>query len=329
MPSSRRFLSAVAVSSAIFAAEAHAETPTTIVFGLNWLAQGEHCGFYQAEAKGLYDAAGLDVTLEPGGPDRNIPLLVAAGTVDLGMGSSFTTLNMLNEGIAAKTVASFFQKDPQTLVAHPRQGVEKLEDLKGRPIMIAKFSQLEFWQFLKAQYGFSDDQVRAYTYSAAPFLADPTAVQQGYITEDALLLGAELPEPPVSILLADYGYQNYATTVFGAKAFLEANADAVKAFLAATAEGYRQCIAGDYADAMKAVMAENPDHSAELFHFKLKQMIDRGLVLSGDAEAGGIGAMSDARWKEFFDLMVASGVYPTTLDYKAAYTLDYLPKSPG
>ena len=329
MSSSSRFLSAVAVVGAVFAVEARAEDPTKIVFGLNWLAQGEHCGFYQAEAKGLYDAAGLDVTLEPGGPDRNIPLLVAAGTVDLGMGSSFTTLNMLNEGIEAETVASFFQKDPQTLVAHPGQGVETLDDLKGRPIMIAKFSQLEFWQFLKARYGFTDDQVRAYTYSAAPFLADPTAVQQGYITEDALLLGAELPEPPVSILLADYGYQNYATTVFGAKPFLEANADAVKAFLAATAEGYRQCIAGDYADAMKAVMAENPDHSEALFHFKLKQMIDRGLVLSGDAETGGIGAMSDARWKEFFDLMVASGVYPATLDYKAAYSLDYLPKNPS
>jgi NitT/TauT family transport system substrate-binding protein len=232
---------------------------------------------------------------------------------------------MLSEGIEAETVASFFQKDPQTLVAHPGQGIETLEDLKGKPIMIAKFSQLEFWQFLKAKYGFTDEQIQPYTYSAAPFLADPTAVQQGYITEDALLLGKDLPAPPVSILLADHGYQNYATTVFGAKPFLEANADAVKAFLAATAEGYRQCIAGDYADAMKLVMAENPDHTEELFHFKLKQMIDRGLVLSGDAETAGIGAMSDARWKEFFDLMVASGVYPADLDYKAAYSLDYLP----
>lgn len=317
-------LAAGAVAALLSVGAAEAATPIT--FGLNWLAQGEHCGFYQAEAKGLYEAAGLDVTLEPGGPDRNVPLLVAAGNVDLGMGSSFTTLNMMSEGIEAQTIASFFQKDPQTLVAHAGQGVETLEDLKGRPIMIAKFSQLEFWVFLKARYGFSDDQVRAYTYSAAPFLADPTAVQQGYITEDTLLLGKELPEPPVSILLADYGYQNYATTVFGTKAYLEANADAVKAFIAATAEGYRQCIAGDYEEAMAAVIAANPDHSEELFHFKLKQMIDRGLVLSGDAETGGIGAMSDARWKAFFDVMVESGVYPADLDYTAAYSLDYLPQ---
>jgi len=294
-------------------------------FGLNWLAQAEHCGFYEAEAKGLYKEAGLDVELIPGGPDRNIPILVAAGELDLGMGSSFTTLNMLNEGIPAKTVAAFFQKDPQTLVAHAGQGVETLEDLKERPVMIAKFSQYEFWQFLKTKYGFSDENIRPYTYSAAPFLADPKAVQQGYVTEDALLLGKELPEPPVSVLLADYGYQNYATTVFGTDAWIDAHKDAVKAFLKATAAGYALCMKGDYADAMKAVIAANPDHSEELFDFKMKQMGDRGLVVSGDAETGGIGAMTDARWKDFFDTMVASGVYPPALDYKAAYTLEFLP----
>ncbi|MBB5752911.1 ABC transporter substrate-binding protein [Prosthecomicrobium pneumaticum] len=298
----------------------------TIRYGLNWLPQAEHCGFYEAQEKGLYKAAGLDVTIEPGGPDRNVPLMVSAGQLDLGMGSSFTTLNLLKEGIAAQTVAAFFQKDPQTLVAHAGEGVETLEDAKGKAVMIAKFSQYEFWQFLKTKYGFRDEDLRPYTYSAAPFLADPKAIQQGYVTEDALLLGKELPQPPVVILLADYGYQNYATTVFGTKAYLESHADAVKAFLRATAEGYAACIAGDYQAAMKAVLAANPDHSEELFHFKMKQMIERGLVLSGDAESGGLGAMSDARWKDFFDTMVASGVYDASLDYKAAYSLDYLPK---
>ena len=191
--------------------------------------------------------------------------------------------------------------------------------------MIAKFSQYEFWQFLKTKYGFSDENIRPYTYSAAPFLADPKAVQQGYVTEDALLLGKELPEPPVSVLLADYGYQNYATTVFGTDAWIDAHKDTVKAFLKATAAGYALCMKGDYADAMKAVIAANPDHSEELFDFKMKQMGDRGLVISGDAEAGGIGAMTDARWKDFFDTMVASGVYPPALDYKAGYTLEFLP----
>lgn len=315
----------LATTLAVLFAAGPATAAEKIRFGSNWLPEAEHCGFYEAEAKGLYKAAGLDVEIIPGGPDRNIPILIAAGELDLGIGSSFTTLNMLKEGIPAKTVAAFFQKDPQTLVAHAGQGVSTLEDLKGRPIMIAKFSQFEFWQFLKQKYGFTDEQIRPYTYSAAPFLADPKAVQQGYITEDALLLGKALPEPPVSILLADYGYANYATTVFGTTAYLDAHKDAVKAFLKATAEGYALCDKGDYDGAMKGIIKANPDHSEELFHFKMKQSTERGLVSSGDAKTGGIGTMTDARWKDFFDTMAASGVYPADLDYKSAYTLEFLP----
>jgi NitT/TauT family transport system substrate-binding protein len=240
------------------------------------------------------------------------------------MGSSFTTLNMQNNGVDGVTVAAFFQKDPQTLVAHADEGVSTLADLKGRPIMVAQFSIQEFWQFLKQKYGFSDDQLRPYTYNAAPFLADPKAVQQGYVTEDALLLGSQLPKPPVILLLADYGYAVYATTVYGLRSWLDAHPDAVKQFLAATAEGYRQCDAGEAPEGMKLMLTTNPDHSEALYHFKLKEMRERKMVTGGDAEKLGIGAMTAARWKDFFETMSGAGVYPRALDYTKAYTLKFV-----
>jgi NitT/TauT family transport system substrate-binding protein len=297
-----------------------------IRFNLNWLPEGEHCGFFQAKAAGTYEQAGLDVELRSGGPDINVPLLVSNGTVDLGMGSSFTTLNMIDQGIPGLTVAAFFQKDPQTLVAHPDQGIAKLADIKGRPVMIGKFSQQEFWQFLKQKFAFTDDQLRPYTYSAAPFLADPTAIQQGYVTEDAFLLGAQMPKPPVVLLLADYGYQNYATSVFGLRTFIDKNTKSVQAFVDATRKGFEACMAGDYAAGMKLLLTMNPDHGEPLFHFKLKEMKERGMVDGGDAATLGIGAMTDARWKDFFDTMSAAGIYPAKLDYKSAYTLAFVKK---
>jgi NitT/TauT family transport system substrate-binding protein len=301
-----------------------AQAAEKVRFGLSWLAQAEHCGFFQAKAMGLYDKAGLDVEIVNGGPDRNLPLQIGAGDLQLGMGSSFTTLRMLQQGLPAQTVAAFFQKDPQTLVAHADSGVASLSDLKGRPIMVAKFSQQEFWQFLKRRHGLADEQLRQYTYSAAPFLADPRAVQQGYVTEDAVLLGKALPKPPVSILLADYGYRNYATTVFGAKTYIDGKPQVVQAFIDASRAGWQQCLTGDYGPAMKAVIAMNPPHTEELFHYKMKQIRERGLVDSGDARAMGLGAMTDARWKEFFDVMAAAGVFPPALDYKSAYTLKFV-----
>lgn len=298
-------------------------------YGLSWLAQAEHCGFFQAKATGLYEKAGLDVEIVNGGPDRNLPLSIAAGDLQLAMGNSFTSLRMVQQGIPGQTVAAFFQKDPQTLVAHPDQGVTTLLDLKGRPLRIAKFSQQEYWQFLKRRYGFADEQLRPYTYSAAPFLADVKAVQQGYITEDAFLLGKELPKPPVSILLADYGYQNYATTIFGVRKFIESKPAVVAAFVNASREGWEQCIRGDYAPAMKGILAMNPQHGEPLFHFKMQQIKERRLVDSGDALKLGLGAMTDARWKEFFDIMAAAGVFPPELDYKSAYTLNFVNKAPA
>jgi NitT/TauT family transport system substrate-binding protein len=312
-------LSLLLVAPAAWAAE-------KIRFGLNWLPEGEHCGFFQAKAGGIYEKAGLDVELKGGGPDVNVPLLVGSGELDLGMGSSFTTLNMVDQGIPGVMVAAFFQKDPQTLVAHPDQGISKLADVKGRPVMVAKFSQQEYWQFLKQKFGFTDDQLRPYTYSAAPFLADVTAIQQGYVTEDAFLLGAQMKKPPVVLLLADEGYQNYATGVFGLKPFLDKKPQVVRAFVEATRQGYAACMAGDHAAGMKLMLTMNPDHGEPLFHFKLKEMKERGMVDGGDAKTLGIGAMTDARWKEFFETMSAAGVYPAKLDYRAAYTLTFLAK---
>ena len=307
---------------------AGANAADKVRFGLSWVAEAEHCGFFQAKANGLYDKAGLDVEIVNGGPDRNLPLQIGANDLQLAMGSSFTTLHMLKNGVPAVTVAAFFQKDPQTLVAHPDQGVAKLQDLKGRPIMVAKFSQQEYWQFLKRRHGFSDEQLRPYTYSAAPFLVNKEAVQQGYITEDAMLLGKAMPKPPVSILLADYGYSNYQDTVYGSRAYVEANARVVQAFVDASREGWKQCMAGDYTPAMKGVLAMNPEHGEELFHYKMKQIKERGLVDSGDAQKLGLGAMTDARWKDFFEVMSAAGVYPASLDYRQAYTLKFIAAKP-
>ena len=295
-----------------------------IRFGLNWLPEAEHCGFFQAKASGLYDKAGLDVELKPGGPDVNVPLLVAAGRIDLAIGTGFTTLNMAAEGIPGVTVAAFFQKDPQTLVAHPDQGVSTLADVKGRPVMISAEGRQEYWQFLKLKFGFTDDQLRPYTYSPAPFLADPKAIQQGYATEDALFRGTGLPKPPVILLLADYGFENYTTTVFGMRSFIDKRPDAVRAFVEATRKGYEACMAGDYEAGMKLLLAMNPDHGEPLFHFKMKEMKARGLVDGGDAATLGIGAMTDARWKSFFETMAAAGIYSPKLDYRAAYTLDFV-----
>jgi NitT/TauT family transport system substrate-binding protein len=110
-----------------FAAQAQAADKVT--YGTNWLAQAEHGGFYQAVADGTYAKYGLDVTIAQGGPNAANSALLIAGKIDFYMGGPMGELSAVEQGIPIVDVAAIFQKDPQILIAHPDQGIEKFEDL--------------------------------------------------------------------------------------------------------------------------------------------------------------------------------------------------------
>jgi NitT/TauT family transport system substrate-binding protein len=294
------------------------------VYGLSWLPEAEHCGFFQAKARGLYEAAGLDVEIYPGGPGQNIPQLVAAGRLDAGMGTAMTTLTMRSNDIAGVTIAAYLQKSPQTLVAHPDPALKTLTDLKTRKIAVANFARTQFWLWLKVAYGFDDAQLRPYTYNPSAFAADKNMVQQGYITEDAYFLGKAIGETPLSFLLADYGYPDYATTVFTMESTLQQRPTVVKRFIDASTKGWVECLHGDPKPAFELIKTMDPEQSFELSAFKVDQMRKLGLVEGGDAAVGGPGVMSDKRWKDLFDLMTAGGAYPKELDYRKAYRLGFV-----
>lgn len=314
----------LAAAVSIFRPERHGGADR-ITVGLNWVPETEHCGFFQAQATGLYKKAGLDVEIVNGGPDVNLPLLVGSGRMNLGLGTSFTTLNMVHQGIDGVTVAAYFQKDPQTLIAHGGQGIRSLDDLRHRPIMVGNFARQEFWQFLKSRYGFTDDQLRPYDSNPAAFLADPKAVAQGYVTQDGLMIGSHMKDGLVTLFLADYGFNNYSQTIFGMRPWIEAHKDEVRRFLHATAEGYKACVLGDPTIAEGPILARNPEHGAALHLYKRKQMRDLGMVTGGDAARLGIGAMTPERWHAFFLTMVKAGLYPPDMDWRRAFTMDYQP----
>lgn len=302
-----------------------ADAPVVIRFATDWRAQAEHGGFYQAVASGEYARRGLDVRIVQGGPGVNVPQLLASGAVDLGMGSnSFIVMNLAQEGVPVKAVAAFMQKDPQVLIAHPDTGVESIADLKGRPILLADASVTAFWTWLRAKYGFSDDQVRKYTFNAAPFLADKRAAQQGYVTSEPYTIEKEAGLKPKVFLLADEGYPGYATMVLAGDALIAKNPAAVQAFVEASAQGWRDYLNGDPSAADALIRKDNPEMTPDVLA-QAREKLKSYKIVEGD-EGAPLGAMTDARWTAFFDVASAQGVYPKTLDPKRAYTLQFVAK---
>ena len=308
-------------------AEKSALTP--IRFVTDWKAQAEHGGFYEALAEGLYKKHGLDVTIIEGGPSVNVPQLLVGGAADFGIGSnSFIPLNLVQADANVRAVMAVFQKDPQVLMTHPRSDVHSLADMKNKPIMVSDATVASLWLWLKAKYGFTDSQIRKYAFNLAPFLNDPDAIQEGYLTSEPYTVEKEAHFKPQVFLLADYGYPGYSNMVLVPQKWIDENPRAVQAFVDATRQGWHDYLYGDPAPANALIKRDNPEMTDGLIAQAIAKMKSHGIVVSGDAQTLGIGAMTDARWKTFFDTMAAEGLYPKDLDYKRAYTTRFVDKKP-
>ena len=300
-----------------------------VTFGTNWKAQAEHGGYYQAVATGLYRKAGLDVTIRMGGPQVNHPQLLAAGAIDFTIGSSsFGALNYVQGAIPMVTVAAIFQKDPQVLISHPGQGNDTLAAMKGKPILVGAGSRATFWNFLKAKYGYTDDQIRPYTFNMAPFLADKSAVQQGYLTSEPYKIEQAGVKPLVHVL-ADAGYSSYSCTIETSWKLVREKPDLVQRFVNASIEGWYSYLYGDPGPGNALIKKDNPDMTDDVIAYGIAALKKYGVVDSGDAKTLGIGAMTDARWKEFLATMAGIGLYPRDLDLTKAYTLAFVNRKVG
>jgi len=269
------------------------------------------------------------VTLRPGGPQVNHAQLLAAGVLDFNIASnSFVPLNFVREQIPMVAVAAIFQKDPSVLIAHPGQGADNLAALKGRPIMISGDTRVTSWLFLKQKFGYSDDQIRPYGFSVAPFLADPKAIQQGYLTSEPFIIEKQGVQPVV-LLLADAGYGSYGALIETSDKLVHEKPDLVQRFVDASIEGWDSYLHGDPTPGNSLIKKDNPEMTDALLAYGMEKMKAYGIVDSGEAKTNGIGAMSEARWRDFFDTTTKTGLYPAELDFRKAYTLQFINKRAG
>jgi NitT/TauT family transport system substrate-binding protein len=301
----------------------------SVSFGTDWKAEAEHGGYYQAIATGIYKKYGLDVTLRQGGPQVNHAQLLAAGVLDFNIASnSFMPLNFAQQNIPMVAVAAMFQKDPSVLIAHSNEGDDSFAALKGKPIMISGDTRTGSWLFLKQKFGYTDDQIRPYNFSVAPFLADPKAVQQGYLSSEPYTI-EQAGVKPVVLLIADAGYTSYGSVIQTSLKLAQEKPDLVQRFVNASIEGWYSYLYGDPTPGNALIKKDNPEMNDALIAYGVAKIKDYGIVDSGDAKKDGVGAMSDARWHDFFDTMVKAGLYPAEVDYKKAFTLQFVDKRVG
>lgn len=325
-----RQLQTIGFAIAALTASTSAQALEKVSFGTNWVAQAEHGGYYQAVADGTFEACGLDVEIKPGGPQANNRILLPVGKIDFLMGGNMLqAFSAVEQGIPTLVVAAHFQKEPQILMTHPGQGLDTWESLKDINLLIGKGGLNSFYQWMIAEFGFTGEQVRPYTYNAAPFLSDKRLGQQGYVTSEPFAIETEGGFVPNLFLIADYGYDTYSTTVETRVDMVESKPEVVKCFVDGSAIGWTNFLYGDNSKALEMIKKDNPGMSDAQLAFSIEKLKEHGIVDSGDSLTMGIGAMTDERNKSFFDKMVAVGVVNGDVDYTKSYTLQFVNQGVG
>jgi len=320
----------VGIGLALAPAQAPAQQFDKVTFATNWVAEAEHGGFYQALVDGTYRRYGLDVTILPGGPNVNHRLLLPVGRIDFYMSAnSLQAFDAVAQNIPTISVAATFQKDPQVLLVHPDQGVEKFEDLKRLTLLVSKEGLASYFQWMKREFGFDERQVKPYTFNPQPFLADKRSAMQGYVTSEPFAIEQAAKFKPRIFLLADHGFDGYSTLIETRRDLVEKNPGLVQRFVDASAIGWMTYLYGDNSAANARIKRDNPEMTDALIAYAIATMKQYGVVDSGDTLRLGIGAMTEARMKSFFDKMVRAGVVQAGLDYKKAYTTQFVNKGVG
>ena len=311
-----RMIAAALMGTGMLAASlAPASAADKVTFLTSWFAQAEHGGFYQAKATGLYDKAGLDVTIKMGGPQVNGTQLLLAGDADFIMGYDIQVLKGREQNLPLVTVASSFQFDLQGIMTH--DDVASLAALKGKPILIAGSSRVTFWPWLRAKYGFTDDQIRPYTFNLQPFFADKDVAQQGYPPSEPYQ-AQQQNEKVKFFLLADGGYPPYGSTIVTTEKMIAEKPGVVARFVKASLEGWRDYMK-DPAPANALIKADNTKMTDGQIAFAIEKLKENKAIDGSDAAKLGIGIITADRYKQIYDFLVAGELLDPKVDWHKAF----------
>ena len=301
-----------------------------VIFATNWLAQGGHGGFYQALADGTYEKYGLEVDIQMGGPQMNNRPMLPAGKVDFLMtGNLLLSMDSVRNEIPTIVVASYFEKDPQAIIAHKGQ-YSGWDDLANAPeILVSKDGQFSFWKWMTAEHGFKDESLRPYGYNLAAFLNDEKMVQQAYGTAEPIYAAAAGANVE-TYLLADQGWNTYSTTIEARVDMVENNPDLVQRFIDASTVGWYNYLYGDNAAGNAAIISANPDQTLEKLAKEAMQLKSLGIIDSGNQLEVGIGAIDMARVRAFYKLAVEAGILEAgSVDVAKVATAQFVNKKVG
>jgi NitT/TauT family transport system substrate-binding protein len=289
-------------------------------FKTDWYPEAEDGGFYQAVAQPIYRRHGLDVEIIPGGPGATAPQTMAAGRADLAMGRSDDVMVAISSGLPFLIVAAYFQHDPQGVLVHADSPVHTFADLNGRSVMAE--SGGNWVRYVKSHYHIEFGLIPT-NYGIAMFMADPNFIQQCFVTNEPYYVQINGGHAR-ALLLSDTGFDPYRV-IYTTQRFAREHPAAVRAFVAASLEGWQDYLHGDPTPANGAIAQHNANMTLGNLRYS-RDALNSLHIAEGHPEAGErLGVMQRERFQRQVEQLVELKLIPHALSLTQVVSFDFLP----
>jgi len=310
------------VSGIVFGAmTATAIAADTITVRLKWFHQAQFAGFYVAQEKGFYKDAGLDVTLQPGGPDFPSIQMIAGGNEQFGVTGADQILVARSRDVPVVALAVLYRKSPFVLFSLKDSGINAPDKFAGKKIGVKLGGNEELIYrtvMKKAGITASMNEIPV-KFDMTPLLTGQVDVWPGYVINEVLTAREKGFDVNV-IWPSSYGVDLYADTLFTTEKMLKEKPEVVQRFVAATLKGWSYAVA-------------HPDEAAKLtVKFGTKLTFDHEHAMMKESIAllqpdkAPIGSMEPAAWNALNELLTQGGFIKKAVAVDKAYTTTFLPK---
>ena len=292
---------------------------TQVKILMNWFAQPEQAGYWQAEAQGLGAKHGIALENVQGGPQIQTIPQVASGKAQFGVTQADTLMQARAEGVPVVFIFAPFEHTLQCLMYHPSSGIRDFPDVDGHTVAIAPSGG--FWPWVKARFDLDDVKEVNYTGVIANFVQDDDLVQQCLLTAEPYYASKQ-GVAHAELKTADVGYDPYYQGLFTTERVIRENPDLVRQVVATAKEGW-EAFAQDPAPARELITKVNKDSDPQLVDFAHRKMLDEGLLVTP------LKAMDASRWSDLYRQLDETGQFKRSFDVAGAYTNDYFPGKDG
>ncbi|WP_413574450.1 ABC transporter substrate-binding protein [Bdellovibrio sp. HCB290] len=275
-----------------FAAESKNTKITNVTLALNWKAEPEFGGFYEASLNGIYTQHGINANIQEGGSGTPTVQMLANGKVDFAIVSADEIVISQDRNPKNKVVALFavYQTAPYIIMSHAERGFKSLKDVYQSEGTLSIQAGLPYHQYLLQKFGKPKANIVPYMGGVANFLNDGKFSQQGFITIEPLAAeknGAKVK----TFLISDEGFNPYVVVLAAREETIKKNPELVKNMIEATRLGWQ----GYLKDPVKTNQHMSKlNKSLDLATFNKGAEIQKPLI---EAKGQLLGQMTADRWE--------------------------------